>query len=347
MMDPFSVVFITLGALGAAYTIHENLESLSILPEELRSLSDECSRLEDTLRAIGTIQLELVQEGRASSSKVDRSAIVPNVDGALADATKRLSDLKSFISYMSKKVKENDKGDHWQWIKKKNNIDKLRANLQSIRYDLTVRCSNACPEYFDKELFIVQQTGKEAIQSTPQAGETSRLHRAKTDDRLASHVTEYQQADCMSAYPQTPQVQAIEAPNHWESEPCPIAREQSSFWPGPFHCLCIERRLPSSLAIPQWLRRICSSMRTCYILVTLGVFSIASSLALALWRTINYEDIQGGFSVAQYILAVTALVIGCVLVLHSRTCSCWSSSSSKGGNGPAPEDMPIELQPPG
>ena len=300
MMDPISIVSIgvsTLGAIAAAYAIHQNLESLSILPEELRSLSDECSRLEETLRAIRTIQLELVQQGRASSSKVDRSAIVPIVNGALADAQKRLSDLQSFINYMSKKVQENDKGDHWQWIKKKNSIDKLQANLQSIRYDLTVRCSNASPEYFDKELFRVQQKGKETFQ----------------------------------------------APNQSEPEPWPRAWESSSFWPELLHCSCIGRRLPSSIAIKRWFRRTCSRIRTCYLLVALGMISIAGSLALALWRTINNGDIQGGFSIAQYVLAVGALIIGCVLVLHSRTCSCWSSSSSKGGNGTLLDGHPIEL----
>ena len=300
MMEIIAAAASTLGAISAAYAIHQTLKSLTILPEELRSLSDECTRLEETLRAIDIIQLELVQQEGASSSNVDCWAIVPIVGSASADAQERLSDLQSFINYMSKKVQENDKGDHWQWIMEKNNIDKLRANLQSIRYDLTVRCSNASPEYFDKELFR-----------------------------------------------QRPQVQAIQAPIHSESESCPIARESSSFWPELLHCSWIGRRLPSSLAIPLWLGRTCNSIRTCYILVTLGIFSIAGSLALALWRTINNSDIQGGFSIAQYVLAVGALIIGCVLVIHSRNCSCWSSSLCTGGNGPAPEDIPIELQQPG
>ena len=349
-MDPISLA---IGGIAAAYAIYQNLKCLSIIPGELRSLSDECSRLEKTLRGIHTVEQELEHQALASSSRLDPSAIVPILDGALVDAQTRLSDLLSFINYMSKKAQEKNKGDHWQWIRKKNNIDRLRAELRSIRYDLTVRCSTAGPEYFNKELFMVQHTGKEAIQSTPPQRETFSLHRAKTDDRLASHeiwsqlYQEYQQAEWMSAYRQRPRVQATQALSHSESDPCPIAREPSSFWPGFLHCSCIGRRLPSFLAITMWLRRTCTTIRTCYILVALGMFSIAGSLAVALWRSVNDSDIQGGFSVAQYILAVGALIIGCVLVLHSRTCSCWSSFSSTSGNGTPREGRPIELQQPG
>ena len=338
--------------IATAYAIHQNLKCLSIIPGELRSLSDECSRLEETIGRILTIEEEL-QDGLASRSGPQASDIVPLLEGALEDTQKRLSDLQGFINYVSEKAQENNRGDHWQWIRKKNNVDRLRAELRSIRYDLTVRCSTASPEHFDEELFMVQHTGKDAIQSTPPQRETFSLHRAKTDDRLASHeiwsqlYQEYQQAEWMSAYRQRPRVQATQALSLSESEPCPIARESSSFWPGFLHCSCIGRRLPSFLAITMWLRRTCTTIRTCYILVALGMFSIAGSLAVALWRSVNDNDIQGGFSVAQYILAVGALIIGCVLVLHSRTCSCWSSFSSTSGNGTPPEGRPIELQQPG
>ena len=154
---------------------------------------------------------------------------------------------------------------------------------------------------------------------------------------------EYRLAEWMSDHRQRPRVQAIQASNHSESETCPIVQDSSSFWPQGLLCPCIGRRLPSSPAIMLKLISICSSIRTCYFLVVLGMISIAGSLALALWRSINNSDIQGGFSIAQYVLAVGALIIGCVLVLHSRTCSCWSSPSGKGGNGTFLEGQAIEL----
>ena len=345
-MEVFSVAC----GVAAAYTVHRSLRYLGTIPGELRSLSDECSRLETIFRGIRTIEEEPQHQGLASSSILDRSVIVPIVDAALVDAHTRLSELQSFIKYISEKAQEDDKGDHWQWIRKKNNIDRLRAELRSIRYDLAVRCSNASPAFSNEELSMVHHTGQRAIQSMPQQGATFGRHCAKTVDRYASHEVwdqlykEYQQSEWMSAYDQRPRAEAIQAPDHSESETSPIAQESISFWPGLFAFTCIGRYLPSFLAIKLLPRRLGSSIRTCYVLVALGMLSIAGSLALALWRTIKNSDIQGGFSLAQYILAVGALIIGCVLVLHSRTCSCWSSPSSTAGNGTPPEARPIELQ---
>ena len=343
---------ISLGAFAivTAYGIRRNLSSLSILPEELQSLSDECSRLEVVIGAIDAIEIELEYEGLASSSKLDHSAIVPVLDVAWVDTQRRLSDLQSFIKYMSKKAQENDKGDHWQWIRKKNNIDRLRAELRSIRYDLTVRCSNASPDFFDLDLFMVQHTGKDAIESTPKQKAKFSLHCAKLQDCIASHEIRsqlyegYQQSEWISAYRQRPRVQAIQAPNYPESETCLKAQDPSLSSPRLLPLACFEQPLPPSLASTPWLRRTGSSIRTCYILVGLGMISIAGSLALALWRSINNSDIQGGFSIAQYVLAVGALIMGCVLVLHSRNCACWSSPSSTGGNGTPSEDRLVELQ---
>ena len=347
---PVSFCISVRSGIAAAYAIHQNLKSLTIIPGELRSLSDECSRLEKTLRGIYAIRRELEHQGLVSRSRLDPPATVRNLHGALMDAHTRLSDLQSFINYMSEKAQENNNGDHWHWIRKKNNIDRLRAELRSIRHELTVRCSNASPEQFYKDIFLEQHMGKEAIQFRPQLGVPFSPHYAKTNDPYASHEVwsqlyqEYQHAEWMSVYCQRPLGQEIQIPNHSESGTCPTAQEASSFWHGLLCCSCIRRCLPSWLAVTLWLGRTCSSIRTCYVLVALGIISIAGSLALALWRTINHSDIQGGFSSAQYILAVGALIIGCVLVLHSRVCSCWSSTSSIGGNGTLSEGRLIELQ---
>ena len=348
-MEPFSLGASALCGIAVAYAIHQNLKCLRIIPEELRSLSSECSRLEEILRAIDMLKQGLQHQGLASNINRGASAIVPILDGALVDAQTKLCNLQSFINYMLEKAQENNKGDHWQWIRKKNNIDRLRAELRSVRYDLAVRCNTASPEYFNNELLMIQHIDKEAIQFTLQQAETFSLERVKTEARLPSHeiwtqlYQEYQQAEWMSAFQQRPRIEAIQAPIRSESETCPIAQDPSSSWTGLLHCSCIGRRLPSSFDITLWTRGICSSIRTCYTLVALGIFSIAGSLTLALWRTINDSDIQGGFTLAQYILAVGALIIGCVLVLHGRTCSCWSSSSITGGNGTLPEGRPVEL----
>lgn len=70
-------------------------------------------------------------------------------------------------------------------------------------------------------------------------------------------------------------------------------------------------------------RRLLKLFRTCHILIFLGFLTILGSLIPALWRSVARNDIQGGFSLAQYILAVGVFVIGCILAIHSRTCTCW------------------------
>ena len=67
------------------------------------------------------------------------------------------------------------------------------------------------------------------------------------------------------------------------------------------------------------------SVLPCYVLIVLGLLTIVGSLTPALWRSMGRSGISGGFSIAQYILAVDVFVIGCILAIHSRTCTCWSS----------------------
>ena len=70
-------------------------------------------------------------------------------------------------------------------------------------------------------------------------------------------------------------------------------------------------------------RRCLKLIRTCHILISLGFLTVVGSLVPALWRSVARNDIQGGFSLAQYILGVGVFVIGCMVAIHSRTCTCW------------------------
>ena len=164
-MEPLS--WVAVGGAAAYYTFRHNYKYLSDIPREFRSLSDECSRLEIVLRGICKIEQGPEHQGLASSSRPDCSTIIPIVDSALVDAHTRLSELQSFIKYVSKKAQEDNEGDHWQWIRKRNNIDRLRAELRSIRYDLTVHYGNASPECSSEGRFMVLYKGPKAIQSTP------------------------------------------------------------------------------------------------------------------------------------------------------------------------------------
>ena len=83
-------------------------------------------------------------------------------------------------------------------------------------------------------------------------------------------------------------------------------------------------------------------IRPCHIIILLGLLTIVGSLIPAFWRSIARNDISGGFSIAQYILAVGVFVVGGMLVIHSRTCSCWSSCPET--DDAAPADLAKKLE---
>ena len=65
------------------------------------------------------------------------------------------------------------------------------------------------------------------------------------------------------------------------------------------------------------------TIKPCHVLIFLGFLTILGSLIPALWRSVARHDIQGGFSLAQYILGVGVFVVGCMVAIHSRACTCW------------------------
>ena len=88
-------------------------------------------------------------------------------------------------------------------------------------------------------------------------------------------------------------------------------------WPYAEQYLILQRSLTLRF------RRILKLIRTCHIMIFLGFLTILGSLVPALWCSVARNDIQGGFSLAQYILGVGVFVIGFMLAIHSRTCTCW------------------------
>ena len=68
-----------------------------------------------------------------------------------------------------------------------------------------------------------------------------------------------------------------------------------------------------------------SRFKTCYVLITLGVLTVAVSLAAAIWRSEVMNDFSGGFSLAQYILGIGIFAVGTAVALHAKRCTCWVS----------------------
>lgn len=62
--------------------------------------------------------------------------------------------------------------------------------------------------------------------------------------------------------------------------------------------------------------------RPCYLLISLGLLTIITSLVPALCRAIIWKDFSGAFSLAQYLLAIGIFVVGSMVAIHSRKCRC-------------------------
>ena len=92
---------------------------------------------------------------------------------------------------------------------------------------------------------------------------------------------------------------------------------ESPGWPYAEQCTMLQR------ALIMKCRRFWKTIRTCHLLILLGFLTVLGRLIPALWRSVARHDIQGGFSLAQYILGVGVFVVGGMVAIHSRRCTCW------------------------
>ena len=96
-----------------------------------------------------------------------------------------------------------------------------------------------------------------------------------------------------------------------------LPSSESPRWPYAGQCTILQQ------ALILKCRRSWKTIKTCHLLIFLGFLTILGSLIPALWRSVARHDIQGGFSLAQYILGVGVFVVGCMVAVHSRRCTCW------------------------
>ena len=90
--------------------------------------------------------------------------------------------------------------------------------------------------------------------------------------------------------------------------------------------LCPEYPRSSDLERHLVTEKISFRLRPCYLLIILGVLTVASSLTSALLHAKFSHDIPGGFAIGQYILGVGVFVVGTIAVIHGRNCTCWQNS---------------------
>ncbi|KAI1751215.1 hypothetical protein F4782DRAFT_506306 [Xylaria castorea] len=65
--------------------------------------------------------------------------------------------------------------------------------------------------------------------------------------------------------------------------------------------------------------------RVCYYLIATVVFGVLASFGLALWWAQSQADVSAGFTIGGYVIAVDALVVAIVGVVHRPGCRCWKA----------------------
>ncbi|KAF6236463.1 hypothetical protein HO173_005244 [Letharia columbiana] len=120
-MDPVSAVA---GFAATAHLCFTFIEAFRDLPNEVSCLETEISELE---RAIHLVQASLFNASMLPSSREDVTR---------RPLMKDLSRVDRFLQHNLPKAGEHIGGDHWQWIRKKGNIERLRRQLTSIKYDI-------------------------------------------------------------------------------------------------------------------------------------------------------------------------------------------------------------------
>ncbi|KAI0485640.1 hypothetical protein F4859DRAFT_471940 [Xylaria cf. heliscus] len=65
--------------------------------------------------------------------------------------------------------------------------------------------------------------------------------------------------------------------------------------------------------------------RVCYYLLATVVFGVLMSFGLALWWAQSQGDVSAGFTIGGYVIAVDALVVAVVGVVHRPGCRCWKA----------------------
>ncbi|KAI0438893.1 hypothetical protein F4803DRAFT_533357 [Xylaria telfairii] len=63
--------------------------------------------------------------------------------------------------------------------------------------------------------------------------------------------------------------------------------------------------------------------RVCYYLIATVVFGVLASFGLALWWAQSQGDVSAGFTIGGYVIAVDALIVAVVSVVHKPGCRCW------------------------
>ena len=133
MADPLSVTASVIAVVGAANAVTKGLRRLKAAkdaPEGLQDLIQDVVQLEMVLNFVKSAVLS------SGSPPIELATLV-------GEAGSKLLEVQSLIEYTLKKAGVSDKVDRWQWLRKGNEVERLRNQLSTIRLNLVTLTSSA------------------------------------------------------------------------------------------------------------------------------------------------------------------------------------------------------------
>ena len=130
-MEPLSVTASIVAVLGAARRLSKGVGLLKAArgaPESLDDLLLHLTGIEEVLHAIQDVPTE-------------PSTISPGLARVLGRAKAKFVEMDALIQYTLTHAGESSKVDRWQWLKKRDEVDKLQRQLDALRNDLTTLIS--------------------------------------------------------------------------------------------------------------------------------------------------------------------------------------------------------------
>ncbi|KAK0511488.1 hypothetical protein JMJ35_006061 [Cladonia borealis] len=173
MADPLSLTASIIAVVGAADEVTKGLRRLKAAkgaPKGLQDLLEDVEQLEMVLNCVKSTVLG------SGSPPIELATLT-------GEAGSKLLELRSLIEYTLTKAGASDKVDRWQWLRKVNEVERLRNQLGTIRLNLLALTCSANFGVLQRVSIVTQDLSSEQQQLNAQI--TSVLPR---QEALLSHL---------------------------------------------------------------------------------------------------------------------------------------------------------------
>ena len=133
MADPLSVTASIIAVVGTAHTVTKGLRRLKAAkdaPEGLQDLISDVAQLEMVLNCVKSVVLS------SSGPPIELATLI-------GEAGSKLLEVQSLIGYTLTEAGVSNQVNRWQWLRKGNEVERLRTQLDTIRLNLVTLTSSA------------------------------------------------------------------------------------------------------------------------------------------------------------------------------------------------------------